>query len=201
MECECNVRPRYIQSTKSSKFQNTIVGGSNKGKKKVSQWLKQFCSKLEEGSYCCFTLPPTMASWWVHKKQYTMLRTTLKKYHDIIWFWYFPVISLPVHTLLVLVNACICNVILDRNQGSMWKWQLEAETERKNERYFPQFYVLFDNTFQDRNTTSLADSPLGRPSCCSSLDRDSLSTLCFAALEKMKLSIATLALMSPISAT
>lgn len=45
-----------------------------------------------------------------------------------------------------------------------------------------------------------ADWPLGRPSCCSSLDRDSLSTLCFAALEKMKLSTATLALMSPLSA-
>lgn len=45
-----------------------------------------------------------------------------------------------------------------------------------------------------------ADWPLGRPSCCSSLDKDSLSTLCFAALEKMKLSTATLALMSPLSA-
>lgn len=44
------------------------------------------------------------------------------------------------------------------------------------------------------------DWPLGRPSCCSSLDRDSLSTLCFAALEKIKLSTATLALMSPLSA-
>lgn len=49
--------------------------------------------------------------------------------------------------------------------------------------------------------SDLADSPFGRPSCCSSLDSDSLSTLCFAALEKMKLSIATLALMSPVSAT
>lgn len=41
--------------------------------------------------------------------------------------------------------------------------------------------------------------PLGSPSCCSSLDKDSPSTLCLAALERMKLSTATVALTSPDS--
>lgn len=41
--------------------------------------------------------------------------------------------------------------------------------------------------------------PLGSPSCCSSLDKESLSTLCLAALERMKLSTATVAFTSPDS--
>lgn len=41
--------------------------------------------------------------------------------------------------------------------------------------------------------------PLGSPSCCSSLDKDSPSTLCLAALVSMKLSTATVAFTSPDS--
>lgn len=41
--------------------------------------------------------------------------------------------------------------------------------------------------------------PLGSPSCCNSLDKDSPSTLCLAALERMKLSTATVAFTSPDS--
>lgn len=41
--------------------------------------------------------------------------------------------------------------------------------------------------------------PLGSPSCCSSLDKDSPSTLCLAALERMKLNTATVAFTSPDS--
>lgn len=116
-----------------------------------------------------------------------------KPQYNLIWYFPGNDTTTCAYCFSFFVNEC---VILDRNQSSMLKWWFEVETERKNYRY-----VLLNNMFQDRNTTGLADSPLGRPSCCSSLDRDSLSTLCFAALEKMKLSIATLALMSPISAT
>lgn len=41
--------------------------------------------------------------------------------------------------------------------------------------------------------------PLGNPSCCNSLDKDSPSTLCLAALERMKLRTATVAFTSPNS--
>lgn len=173
------------------------LGYVTKKRKNVPQWLRirQLCSKLEEGGYHCFTLPPPTASGRTHEKQYTMLWTTLKKIPQYNLIWYFPGndTTTCAYCFSFFVNEC---VILDRNQSSMLKWWFEVETERKNYRY-----VLLNNMFQDRNTTGLADSPFGRPSCCSSLDRDSLSTLCFAALEKMKLSIATLALMSPISAT
>lgn len=46
---------------------------------------------------------------------------------------------------------------------------------------------------------ALVPVPLGSPSCCSSLDKDSPSTLCLAALERMKLSTATVAFTSPDS--
>lgn len=46
---------------------------------------------------------------------------------------------------------------------------------------------------------ALIPVPLGSPSCCSSLDKDSPSTLCLAALERMKLSTATVAFTSPDS--
>lgn len=42
--------------------------------------------------------------------------------------------------------------------------------------------------------------PLGSPSCCSSLERDSLSTPCLAALERMKPRTAMVAFTSPDSA-
>lgn len=52
---------------------------------------------------------------------------------------------------------------------------------------------------QPSPTDYLHPIPLGSPSCCSSLDKDSPSTLCLAALERMKLSTATVAFTSPDS--
>lgn len=48
-------------------------------------------------------------------------------------------------------------------------------------------------------TSRPASLPLGSPSCCSSLDKDSPSTLCLAALDRMKFSTATVAFTSPDS--
>lgn len=121
-----------------------------------------------------------------------------------------------------LVSAlvqCEC-VNLAKVQSWALNWSGETDWEKKVMNCSHVFHICFILTCPepgirigrrlwmpedcDHETTMYcsctADWPLGRPSCCSSLDRDSLSTLCFAALEKMKLSTATLALMSPLSA-